>query len=91
MDNFNLVPQKNNIRIKEQEGKFVIFNLETSGFHMIEKDAKDVIDKIDGVSTVGEIAEYFSNEKNIEIEELKKDFSIFFKGLELRKIISFKE
>jgi len=91
MDCLNLVPQKNNIRIKEQEGKFVIFNLETSGFHMIEEDAKGVIDKIDGVSAVGEIADYFSKERNIPREELRKDFAAFFKGLELRKIIRFKE
>ena len=90
MDNLNLVPQKNNIRIKEQEGKYVIFNLETSGFHMIEQDAKEVIDKIDGVSTVGEIAEFFAKERNLPIEELKNDFSNYFNGLELRKIISFK-
>ena len=90
MDILDLIPQVNNIRIKEQEGKYVVFNLETSGFHMIEKDAKDVIDKIDGKASVGELADSFSKERNIPNEELRKDFTGFFKGLELRKIISFK-
>lgn len=87
MKELKLVPKKCNIRIKEQEGKFVIFNLETSGFHMVEKDAVDVINKIDGNTTINELVEFFANERGISREELEKDFIEFFKGLELRKII----
>ena len=87
MNELELVPKKNNIRLKEQEGKYVIFNLETSGFHMIEKDAFDLLEKVDGELTIGELAEFFATEKNLNKEELSKDFVTFFKGLELRKII----
>ena len=51
MEDLDRIPKKSNIRVKEQDGKYVIFNLETSGFHMIEKDAMDVINKIASVET----------------------------------------
>ena len=87
MEDLDRIPKKSNIRVKEQDGKYVIFNLETSGFHMIEKDAMDVINKIDGKKTVRELAEMFSKERNINIEELEKDFVIFFNDLAVRKIV----
>ena len=58
MEESKLIPEKNNIRIKEQEGKYVIFNLETSGFHMLEKDAIDILDRVDGKTTIKELANY---------------------------------
>ena len=90
MEESKLIPEKNNIRIKEQEGKYVIFNLETSGFHMLEKDAIDILDRVDGKTTIKELANFFSNEINLPIEGLEKDFIEFFKGLELRKIVTLK-
>ena len=87
MEDLDRIPKKSNIRVKEQDGKYVIFNLETSGFHMIEKDAMDVINKIDGRKTVRELAEMFSKERNINLEELEKDFVIFFNDLAVRKIV----
>jgi|GEM_PF-4310119 hypothetical protein len=87
MEDLDRIPKKSNIRVKEQDGKYVIFNLETSGFHMIEKDAMDVINKIDGKKTVRELAEMFSKERNINLEELEKDFVIFFNDLAVRKIV----
>ena len=90
MEESKLIPEKNNIRIKEQEGKYVIFNLETSGFHMLEKDAIDILDRVDGKTTIKELANFFSNVRNLPIEGLEKDFIEFFKGLELRKIVTLK-
>jgi len=90
MEELKLIPEKNNIRIKEQEGKYVIFNLETSGFHMLEKDAIDILGRVDGKTTIKELANFFSNERNLPIEGLEKDFIEFFKGLELRKIVTLK-
>ena len=87
MEDLDRIPKKSNIRVKEQDGKYVIFNLETSGFHMIEKDAMDVINKIDGKKIVRELAEMFSKERNINLEELEKDFVIFFNDLAVRKIV----
>lgn len=87
MEDLDRIPKKSNIRVKEQDGKYVIFNLETRGFHMIEKDAMDVINKIDGKKTVRELAEMFSKERNINLEELEKDFVIFFNDLAVRKIV----
>lgn len=87
MEDLDRIPKKSNIRVKEQDGKYVIFNLETSGFHMIEKDAMDVINKIDGKKTVRELAEMFSKERNINLEELEKDFVIFFNDLAVRRIV----
>ena len=87
MEDLDRIPKKSNIRVKEQDGKYVIFNLETSGFHMIEKDAMDVINKIDGKKTVRGLAEMFSKERNINLEELEKDFVIFFNDLAVRKIV----
>ena len=87
MNDLNLIPKKNNIRIKEQEGKYVIFNLETSGFHMIEKDAFDLLEKVNGTLTIEQLAEHFAKEKNLNKDELAKDFVAFFKGLSVRKII----
>ena len=87
MEELDRIPKKSNIRVKEQDGKYVIFNLETSGFHMIEKDAMDVINEIDGKKTIRELAEIFSKERNINQEELEKDFIIFFNDLAIRKIV----
>ena len=87
MEDLDRIPKKSNIRVKEQDGKYVIFNLETSGFQMIEKDSMDVINKIDGKKTVRELAEMFSKERNINLEELEKDFVIFFNDLAVRKIV----
>jgi hypothetical protein len=47
----------------------------------------DVINKIDGKKTVRELAEMFSKERNINLEELEKDFVIFFNDLAVRKIV----
>lgn len=87
MEDLDRIPKKSNIRVKEQDGKYVIFNLETSGFHMIEKDAMDVINEIDGKKTIRELAEIFSKERKINQEELEKDFVIFFNDLAIRKIV----
>lgn len=87
MEELDKIPKKNNIRVKEQDGKYVIFNLETSGFHMIEKDAMDVINEIDGKKTIKELAKIFSKKRKIDQEELEKDFVIFFNNLAVRKIV----
>lgn len=87
MEELDKIPKKSNIRVKEQDGKYVIFNLETSGFHMIEKDAMDVINEIDGKKTIRELARIFSKERNIDQEELEKDFVNFFNDLLIRKIV----
>lgn len=87
VDNLDAVPQKSNIRIKEQEGAFVVFNLETSGFHRITRDANEILEKIDGKTTIREIAQFFAEKRKLEFSEFKNQLAAFLGELELRKII----
>lgn len=91
VDKLELIPEKNNIRIKEQEGNYVIFNLETSGFHMLTADGNSIIEYIDGHKNIREVAAFFSAQKGINKKQLEQDFVKFFEDLEIRKIIKLKE
>jgi len=85
-----LIPEKNNIRIKEQEGKCVIFNLETSGFHMLTSDGNSILELLDGKKNIKELATYFAEQRGLDQLQLEQDFIKFFEELELRKIITLK-
>jgi len=91
VDKLELIPEKNNIRIKEQEGNYVIFNLETSGFHMLTADGNSIIEYIDGQKNIREVAAFFSTQKGLDKEQLEQDFVKFFEDLEMRRIIKLKE
>lgn len=89
-EKLNLVPVKNNIRIKPQGEQYIIFNLETSGFHAITEDSNAILERVNGELTIGELAKLFATERNLNLEELENDFISFFDDLVLRKIITLK-
>lgn len=86
-DKMNYVPQKSNIRIKEQEGAYVIFNLETSGFHRVTQDVYEVLEKMDGNQTIAELARFFSEKRGLDFNVFKNQLASFLEELELRKIV----
>lgn len=83
-----IIPQKNNIRIKSQDDKFIVFNLETSGFHLLTKDCIDVINAIDGTKSIEDLAHEFATQRNLDFNNLYTDFQTFFKELEMRKLVT---
>lgn len=83
----DLIPKKNNIRLREQEGNLVVFNLETSGFHMLAQDGADLLNEVDGRRTIKDLAALFSERNGVNAQELQEQFIVFFEGLALRKIV----
>lgn len=83
-----IIPQKNNIRIKAQDENFVVFNLETSGFHLLTKDCIDLLEAVDGKKSIEELAHHFANEKKLNFDNLFNDFQNFFTELETRKLVT---
>ena len=81
------IPRKNNIRLREQEGNLVVFNLETSGFHMLTKDGAELLDEVDGNRSIKDLAALFSVRKGTDVVQLEEQFVDFFEGLALRKIV----
>jgi len=86
-----IIPQKNNLRIKSQDDNFIVFNLETSGFHLLTKDCIDILEAIDGKKSIEDLAHYFASERNLEFDNLYKDFQKFFDELETRKLVTLKQ
>ena len=84
------IPVKLNIKVKEQDKGYMIFNLDTSGFHLLQKDGIDVLEKVDGSRTIKEISEIVSEEKNEPLDKVQEQLLNFFEGLEKRKIIKWK-
>ncbi len=83
-----IIPQKNNIRIKSQDDGFIVFNLETSGFHMLTQDCIDILEAIDGKKSIEDLARHFAEERKLNFEELYNNFQNFFTELETRKLVT---
>lgn len=86
-EKLNMIPVKSNIRIKKKDDEYVIFNLETSGFHRITSDVNEILEKLDEKMTIKELASYFAKERNLELDQFQKELLEFFNELEIRKII----
>ncbi len=88
-EKLDLIPEKSNIRIKKKDEDYVIFNLETSGFHKITADVNEILEEVNGEKTIRELSEYFSKKRNLNLKEFQEQLVSFFNELELRKIIKF--
>ena len=47
-EKLDLIPEKSNIRIKKKDDDYVIFNLETSGFHKVTSDVNEILEEVNG-------------------------------------------
>jgi hypothetical protein len=90
MDILNKVPIKSKFIARKEKDGYVIFNLETSGFHWLSKEAYEVLEKCDGSRSIKELALFFSKKKNEPVKRIEKQFCDFFKKLEERKLIKWK-
>lgn len=86
-EKLDLIPEKSNIRIKKKDDEFVIFNLETSGFHKVTSDVNEILEKINGEDSIRKISEYFAEKRNLDLNEFQKQLVDFLRELEIRKII----
>lgn len=86
-EKLDLIPEKSNIRIKKKDDDYVIFNLETSGFHKVTSDVNEILEEVNGEKTIREISEYFAEKRSLDLKEFQEQLIAFFKELEIRKII----
>lgn len=86
-EKLDLIPEKSNIRIKKKDDDYVIFNLETSGFHKVTSDVNEILEEVNGEKTIREISEYFAEKRSLDLKEFQEQLVGFFKELEIRKII----
>lgn len=86
-EKLELIPEKSNIRIKKKDEDYVIFNLETSGFHKVTSDVNEILEEVNGEKTIREISEYFAEKRKLDLKEFQEQLVAFFKELEIRKII----
>lgn len=89
-EKLNLIPEKSNIRIKKKDDDYVIFNLETSGFHKVTSDVNEILEEVNGEKSIREISEYFADKRKLDLKEFQEQLIAFFKELEIRKIIKLK-
>lgn len=85
------IPEKMNLRIKKEDKGYVVFNLETSGFHFVSQDGYDVLEACDGTKTVDDLAKEFSEKRNEPLYDVRKQMDDFFVMLIKRKIIQWKD
>lgn len=85
------IPVKGNVRIKKEDKGHVVFNLDTSGFHLLTEDGINILNKCDGKNTIADIVKIIASELSMEEKEVKKDIKIFLDDLVKRKIIQWKE
>ncbi|MDO5556016.1 MAG: hypothetical protein Q4G09_05155 [Clostridia bacterium] len=90
-EKLNMIPVKSNIRIKKKDDDYVIFNLETSGFHRITSDVNEILEKLDEKMTIKELADYFAQKRDLELDKFQEELLSFFNELEIRKIIKFEK
>lgn len=85
------VPEKGNLRIKPHENGegYVVFNLDTSGLHYITGDMNALLERIDGKTTIAELAAAFAAERNLNEQELLSSFIASMDALAERNIIKF--
>lgn len=86
-EKLNMIPEKSNIRIKKKDEDYVIFNLETSGFHKVTADVNEILEEVDGEKTIKEISEFFAEKRELDLKEFQEQLIVFFNELEIRKII----
>lgn len=86
----NKIPTKGNIRIKKEDKGYVVFNLDTSGFHLLTEDGINILDKCDGKKSVKDIVKMISKELSVDENETKKEVKVFLNDLIKRKIIQWK-
>lgn len=84
------IPVKGNIRVKKEEKGYVVFNLDTSGFHLLTEDGIAILNKCDGKTSVKDIARSISEELTVGESEAKKQIMVFLNDLIKRKIIQWK-
>lgn len=89
-EKLDLIPEKSNIRIKKKDDDYVIFNLETSGFHKVTSDVNEILEEVNGEKSIREISEYFAEKRKLDLKEFQEQLIAFFKELEIRKIIKLK-
>ena len=85
------IPVKGNVRIKKEDKGHVVFNLDTSGFHLLTEDGINILSKCDGKNSVGDIVKMVSEELSAGESEVKKEVKVFLNDLIKRKIIQWKE
>lgn len=86
-EKLDLIPEKSNIRIKKKDEDYVIFNLETSGFHKVTADVNEILEEVNGQKSIRELSEFFAKKRNLDLKEFQAQLIDFFKELEIRKII----
>lgn len=86
-EKLNMIPERSNIRIKKKDDDYVIFNLETSGFHKVTADVNEILEEVNGEKTIREISEYFAEKRKLDLKEFQEQLIAFFNELEIRKII----
>jgi len=62
----NKIPIKGNIRIKKEDRGYVVFNLDTSGFHLLTKDCIAILNACNGKNDVKDIINKFSKTKSLK-------------------------
>jgi hypothetical protein len=84
------IPIKSNLRIKKEDKGYVIFNLETSGFHLVSQDGYEVLEACDGKKTIAELAKEFSEKRKEPLDDVRRQMEKFFTMLAKRRIIEWK-
>ncbi|MFZ3074438.1 MAG: PqqD family protein [Minisyncoccales bacterium] len=84
-------PVKGNVRIKKEDKGYVVFNLDTSGFHLLTEDGINILNKCDGKNSAADIAKLVADELVADEQEVKKEIKVFLDDLMKRKIIKWKE
>jgi len=87
----NKIPIKGNIRIKKEDKGYVVFNLDTSGFHSLTEDSIAILNACDGKNSVEDITNKFSEERLLEKKKFKKSLESFLDELLKRKIIKWQD
>jgi len=87
----NKIPIKGNIRIKKEDKGYVVFNLDTSGFHSLTEDSIAILNACDGKNSAEDIVNKFSKERSLEKKEFKKNLESFLDELLKRKIIKWQD
>ena len=85
------IPIKGNIRIKKEDKGYVVFNLDTSGFHSLTEDSVAVLNACDGNFNVGDLIDKFSKERSLEKKIFTRDVKVFLNELLKRKIIKWRD
>jgi len=83
----NKIPIKGNIRIKKEDRGYIVFNLDTSGFHLLTKDCIVILNACNGKNSVKDLVNKFSKTKSLKKKKLENDLKSFLIELSKRKII----